>query len=96
MVTSALKALWEKGLDRNIAPSPHCPLSLAFSRRPFLSMGLPSTENLLPPSYRKMREAQNTLYIARPSPNPLEADERVPSRCTTPTPFLCDPRAPQL
>ena len=54
----------------NFVPSPHCPLSLAFSRRFFLGVGLPSTGNPPHAPHRKMREAQITFYIARDEPWP--------------------------
>ena len=78
----------------NIAPSPHCPLSLAFSRRHFLGVRLPSTGNPPHPSYRKMREAQTTFYIPETSSGPMEVDERVPSAVLLPPPFLVNPELP--
>ena len=85
-----------KSLGCNIAPSPHCPLSLWPSREgsslvwDFLVLEDPYS------LHREMREAQNTSYMPGMNPSPVEADERAPSRCTIPIPFLCDPRAPQL
>ena len=71
MITIRIKTPVGKKLGlSNFVPSPYCPLSLAYSRRPVLSVGLPSTGNHPHPSYRKMREAQITFYIAGDEPWP--------------------------
>ena len=46
------------------------PFSLAFSRGPSLSVGLPSTGKPPHLSHRKVREAQITFCIARDEPCP--------------------------
>ena len=60
------KKAWTQQL-RTLSP---LPFSLAVSRWPLLSMGLPSTGKPPHPSHRKMREAQITFYIARDEPWP--------------------------
>ena len=68
MVTPALKPLQEKNLDCNFAPSPRCPLSLWPSREgPYSVWDFLVLEDLHT-LHRKMREAQNTFYIARDEP----------------------------
>ena len=96
VTTIPIKTPVGKKLGLHFAPYPYCPLSLAFSRRPFLSAGLPSTGRPPHPSYRKMCEAQIALYIAWDEPWPDGGDERDPSRCTTPTPFPVISELPAL
>ena len=89
MVTNRIKTPAGKKLGpSSFASFPHYPLFLAFGRRPFLGAKLPGIGRTPQPSHRKICEAQNTFYTPGMNPSPLEAGGRVPSRCTTPTPFV--------
>ena len=62
-------------------PHPRCP---RFSLRPINKPSL--VWKLLTALYRRVRETQTTFYAVRDRSQPLEADERAPSRCATSAP----------
>lgn len=91
MITIRIKTPLEKKLGlSNFAPSLHCLLSLAFSRRAFLCVEVPSIGGPAQPLYRKMRESQLLSTSPGIDPSPLEVDERTPYRCTTSAPLHYD------